>query len=99
MPRRIVFVYLLLLSLFASLPSLQAQIPPAKKDPLSPGQSGQGESGCSLTEMASCAAAAAKILPIVVGSSPLEENLRRLGGEIGGGRARPAGRGRGGAGG
>jgi carboxypeptidase Q len=38
---------------------------------------------CSANE-SSCAAAAAKILPQVMGSSPLEENLRRLTDEIGG---------------
>src|SRR4029077_18246412 len=38
---------------------------------------------CSPTE-SSCAAAAAKILPVVMGPSPLEENLRRLTDEIGG---------------
>src|SRR5256885_8085663 len=71
------------LCLFASLPSLQAQLPPAK-DPLLPSQSAQGKAGCSATETSSCAEAAAKILPIVMGSSPMEENLRRLTDEIGG---------------
>ena len=32
----------------------------------------------------SCAAAAAKILPLVMGPSPMEDNLRRLTDEIGG---------------
>src|SRR6266699_1452184 len=72
------------LCLFASLPSLQAQLPPANKDPLLPSQSAQGKAGCSATETSSCAEAAAKILPIVMGSSPMEENLRRLTDEIGG---------------
>src|SRR6202521_2207473 len=62
----------------------EAQLPPAKKDPLSPAQSAQGKAGCSTTEASSCAEAAAKILPIVMGSSPLEDNLRRLTDEIGG---------------
>src|SRR5205814_10060400 len=72
------------LCLLASLPSLQAQLPPANKDPLLPSQSAQGKEGCSATETSSCAEAAAKILPIVMGSSPMEENLRRLTDEIGG---------------
>ncbi|PYU62135.1 MAG: peptidase M28 [Acidobacteria bacterium] len=72
------------LCLFAALPSLQAQLPPANKDPLLPSQSAQGKAGCSVTETSSCAEAAAKILPIVMGSSPMEENLRRLTDEIGG---------------
>jgi carboxypeptidase Q len=44
----------------------------------------QGASGCSATEVSSCAEAAAKILPQVLGPSPMEENLRRLTDEIGG---------------
>jgi carboxypeptidase Q len=84
MPCRAIFHLSLLLCLFASLPSLQAQLPPAKKDPLSLGQNAQGKTGCSATEASSCAEAAAKILPIVMGSSPMEENLRRLTDEIGG---------------
>src|SRR5260370_27101290 len=84
MPRSTIFLNCLLLCLFACLPSLRAQMPPAKKDPLSPSQSAQGKAGCSATEASSCAEAAAKILPIVMGSSPMEENLRRLTDEIGG---------------
>jgi len=37
-----------------------------------------------MAEASSCAQAAAKILPIVMGPSPMEENLRRLTDEIGG---------------
>ena len=84
MPRRTVFLISMFLCLFASLPTLLAQLPPAKKDPLSPAQSAQGKTGCSTTEASSCAEAAAKILPIVMGSSPMEENLRRLTDEVGG---------------
>jgi carboxypeptidase Q len=61
-----------------------AQLPPAKKDPLTLSQSTQGQVGCSTTEASSCAEVAAKILPIVMGPSPMEENLRRLTDEIGG---------------
>jgi carboxypeptidase Q len=84
MPRHLILVYLLLVCLFASRASSQAQLPPAKKDPLIPGQNVQGKAGCSATEASSCAEAAAKILPIVMGSSPMEENLRRLTDEVGG---------------
>ncbi|HKM81662.1 MAG TPA: M20/M25/M40 family metallo-hydrolase [Candidatus Acidoferrum sp.] len=76
--------------LFASLllcfsaSSLSAQLPPVKTEPLHPTQSIQGSAGCSATEASSCAQAAAKITPIVMGESPLEENLRRLTDEIGG---------------
>jgi carboxypeptidase Q len=44
----------------------------------------QGASGCSATEISSCTEAASKILPQVMGPSPMEENLRRLTDEIGG---------------
>ncbi len=84
MARRTIVLLSLLLCFFAARPSLRAQLPPAKKDPLSPAQSAAGKAGCSTTEASSCAEAAAKILPIVMGSSPLEENLRRLTDEIGG---------------
>src|SRR5262249_52379343 len=61
------------------------QVVPAKKDPLAPpGQAARGAAGCSTTDASSCAQAAAKILPQVMGPSPLEENLRRLTDEVGG---------------
>ncbi len=62
----------------------QAQLPPPKTPVLQLGKSVQGEAACSATEVSSCAQAAAKIMPIVMGQSPLEENLRRLTDEIGG---------------
>jgi carboxypeptidase Q len=61
--------------------ALSAQLPAAKADPLA--KAGQGPAACSATE-ASCAEAASKILPQVMGPSPLEENLRRLTDEVGG---------------
>lgn len=76
--------------LFASASALLAagsaiaQIPPVKKDPLHPVQIIQGTGACSATETSNCAEAASKILPIVMGDSPLEENLRRLTDEVGG---------------
>src|SRR5215472_18066889 len=60
-----------------------AQLPQVKTD-LRPGQMTQGAAGCSTTEASSCAQAAAKIMPIVMGESPLEANLRRLTDDIGG---------------
>jgi len=60
-----------------------AQLPAAKTEPLGKPASSQAVAGCSATE-ASCAEAAAKILPQVLGPSPLEENLRRLTDEVGG---------------
>lgn len=72
----------LLLCFFASLSS-SAQLPPPK-DSLSPAQATQSAAACSATDASSCAQAAAKILPQVMGPSPMEENLRRLTDEIGG---------------
>jgi len=82
MPRRIAFHIFLVLSFVLLMPSLRAQILPAKQSPLVPAQGTQA--GCSAAAAASCAEAAAKILPIVMSASPLEENLRRLTDEIGG---------------
>src|SRR6266403_413790 len=62
--------------------SLAAQLP-AQQDPLAKSATGQNAAACATTE-SSCAEAAAKILPQVMGSSPLEENLRRLTDEVGG---------------
>ncbi len=60
------------------------QLPPVKTDPLRPPQGVSGAAGCSATEASSCAQAASKITPIVMGESPLESNLRRLTDEVGG---------------
>jgi carboxypeptidase Q len=73
------FVPSLLLFVFTS--SSLAQLPPVK-NPLAPGQN--PAAGCSTTDASSCAQVAAKLLPIVMGASPMEENLRRLTDEIGG---------------
>jgi carboxypeptidase Q len=78
-------VAFLLLSLLASCSPIAAQLPPAQTDPLrGPVLPFQGASGCSATEISSCTEAASKILPQVMGPSPMEENLRRLTDEIGG---------------
>src|ERR1700676_527094 len=69
-----------LLGLFAC--GVCAQLPPLKPDTLG-NTHGQTSAGCSATE-SSCAEAAAKILPQVLGPSPLEDNLRRLTDEVGG---------------
>jgi carboxypeptidase Q len=72
----------LLLCLVAS--GSWAQLPPAKTDPLAKSGTPQAAPGCSTAEASSCAQVAAKILPLVMGPSPLEENLRRLTDEVGG---------------
>jgi carboxypeptidase Q len=61
-----------------------AQLQPQKSDPLSKLQPPQGAAACSATELSSCAEAAAKILPQILGDSPMAENLRRLSDEVGG---------------
>ena len=70
------------LLLFFLAPYNFAQLPPVK-NPLAPGQN-PAAAGCSTTDTWSCAQVAAKLLPIVMGPSPMEENLRRLSDEIGG---------------
>src|SRR5258708_16118659 len=74
-----------LLCLFMLSSPVAAQLPPVQTDPLGKPVSGiQGASACSATEVSSCAEVASKILPQVMGPSPMEENLRRLTDEIGG---------------
>jgi len=84
MPRRAILFTSLLFCIFVSLLTASAQLPPGQKDPLSPAQVTKSSAACSVSDTSSCAQAAAKILPIVMGPSPMEENLRRLTDEIGG---------------
>ena len=70
-----------LLSCLLAYPS-SAQLPPVK-NPLTPSQN-PAAAGCSTTDASSCAQVATKLLPIIMGPSPMEENLRRLTDEIGG---------------
>src|SRR5580704_13378046 len=79
-----VSVWSFFLCLFGGALVASAQLPSVKTDPLHPAQMIQGSGACSATEPSSCAQAAAKITPIVLGESPLEDNLRRLTDEIGG---------------
>ncbi len=58
--------------------TLFAQIPPVKVDSLRPPQGAQETAACSAAETSSCAEAAAKLLPLILGDSPMIENLRRL---------------------
>src|ERR1700690_395602 len=83
MPSRRIHFTVSILALLVACP-LSAQLPPVKADPLHPTQIIRGSGACSATETSSCAQAAAKITPIVMGDSPLEENLRRLTDDIGG---------------
>lgn len=81
--RRVV-LFCLLVCLLVGVSTTWAQLPAVNPNPLRPGQGAPGGVGCSATETSACAQAAAKITPIVMGESPLEENLRKLTDEIGG---------------
>jgi len=70
----------LLTCVFVASP-VSAQISANQNDPL--GRRAASPQACSATE-ASCAEAAAKIIPQVMGASPMEENLRRLTDGVGG---------------
>ena len=74
-------VVLCLVCFAALASSAGAQLPPVK-NPLAPAQN-PGAAGCSTADASSCAQVAAKLLPIVMGPSPMEENLRRLTDEVG----------------
>ena len=69
-----------LLPFLLACPSF-AQLPPVK-NPLAPAQN--APAACSATDASSCTQVAAKLLPSIMGPSPMEENLRRLTDEIGG---------------
>jgi carboxypeptidase Q len=62
----------------------QAQLTPSRTDALSKLQSSANTPACSATDTSSCAQAAAKLMPIILGDSPMIENLRKLTDEIGG---------------
>jgi len=61
-----------------------AQLAPSQTDALSKLQASQNAAACSPTDASSCAQAAAKLMPLILGDSPMIENLRRLTDEIGG---------------
>src|SRR5690348_7712538 len=81
--RRISILMMPILLCLLGSPLSSTQLPPAR-DSLKPAQSAPPTAACSVTDASTCAEAAAKILPLVMGSSPLEENLRHLTDEIGG---------------
>jgi carboxypeptidase Q len=67
----------------AGLP-LGAQLKPSQTDALSKLRSSANTAACSATDASSCAQAAAKLMPIILGDSPMIENLRKLTDEVGG---------------
>jgi carboxypeptidase Q len=82
MPYKLFFPISLLPYFITCSLSFAAQLPPAR-NPLAPAQN-PASAGCSTEDSSSCAQVASKLLPIVMGPSPMEENLRRLTDEIGG---------------
>jgi hypothetical protein len=78
-------VFIFTLTLVSPTP---AQIPQpsstTENDPLHRSQVLPSTAACTTDAFSSCAEVAAKILPLILGPSPLEENLRRLTDEIGG---------------
>ncbi len=85
MRRRVIFLIGLLVCGLGFARGAAAQLPPGTSitaaDPLHRTASAEA---CSKDASSSCAEAAAKILPLVMGPSPMQENLRRLTDEIGG---------------
>jgi carboxypeptidase Q len=81
--RRIGIFFTSLLLYFVSSSFLHAQLPAANKNPLAPPPA-SSSAACSATDTSSCAEMATKLLPIIMGPSPMQENLRRLTDEIGG---------------
>src|SRR5882672_10061295 len=77
---RIVFVAWLLVCMVAS--GARGQLSTGTTAPFGQ-KSSIAPQACSATE-ASCAEAAAKIIPQIMGPSPIEENLRRLTDGVGG---------------
>jgi hypothetical protein len=83
--RMLVRVFALSFSIsFLLAPCSFAQLTPSQTDALSKLQASQSTAACSATEASSCAQAAAKLMPIILGDSPMIENLRKLTDEIGG---------------
>lgn len=78
------FVFSWLPCLLASLLPAFAQLQPSSPDALSKIHPPRGTGACSATEASDCAQAAAKLIPQILGPSPMEENLRRLTDNIGG---------------
>jgi len=76
--------FLTALAILAACVPVGAQLTPSQTDALSRLQAPKNAVACSATETSSCAEAASKLLPIIMGDSPMIENLRRLTDNIGG---------------
>jgi carboxypeptidase Q len=83
MRKRITLFTFLFATLLSCAARVGAQTSTSADDPLQRNKGAQA-GGCTTDAASSCAEAAAKILPLVMGASPMQENLRRLTDEIGG---------------
>src|SRR5215469_7612288 len=61
-----------------------AQLSESPTDALNKLRAAQSAPACSASDASSCAQAATKLMPIILGDSPMIENLRKLTDEIGG---------------
>ncbi|HEY6126958.1 MAG TPA: M20/M25/M40 family metallo-hydrolase [Candidatus Acidoferrum sp.] len=61
-----------------------AQLTPSQTDALTKLQGSKSSVACSAAETSSCTEAASKLMPLIMGDSPMLENLRRLTDQIGG---------------
>jgi len=77
------FSFAFALAVFLNHP-LRAQLTPSQTDALSKLQASQNAAACSANDASTCAQAAAKLVPIILGDSPIIENLRKLTDEVGG---------------
>jgi carboxypeptidase Q len=78
------FILLVAVGILASSLPAAAQLTPSQTDALSKLQTAQNAAACSATDASSCAQAAAKLMPMILGDSPMIENLRKLTDQVGG---------------
>jgi carboxypeptidase Q len=85
MLRRAALIIIFTLTLASqTLAQIGQSNPTTENDPLHRTQTSPSTAACTTDASSSCAEVAAKILPVILGPSPLQENLRRLTDEIGG---------------
>src|SRR6202140_2628523 len=85
MLRRAALIIIFTLTLASqTLAQIRQSNPTTENDPLHRTQTRASAAACTTDASSSCAEVAAKILPLILGPSPMQENLRRLTDEIGG---------------
>jgi len=80
----VAFFLLSVVAMLATPVPAGAQLTPSQTDAFSKLQAAQNAAACSATDASSCAQAAAKLIPMILGDSPMIENLWRLTDEVGG---------------